>query len=49
MSDAFTVLLREADEQFARASENCATGCSAPVAVVEPEPLCAECAREMHQ
>jgi len=49
MSDAFTVLLREANEQFARAFAFCATGCSAPVAVTEPEPLCAECAREMHQ
>lgn len=25
----------------------CASGCTAPVAVVEPEPLCEQCAREM--
>lgn len=47
MSDAFTVLLREADEQFARAVDWCASGCTAAVAVVEPEPLCAECAARM--
>ena len=47
MNDPYTELLREADEQFARAVDFCASGCSTPVVANEPEPLCAECAKEM--
>lgn len=49
MTDVFTAPLREADASYAQASENCTSGCTAPVVTQKPEPLCAECAREMHQ
>lgn len=47
MSDAFTAFLREADEQFARAVDFCASGCTTAVVTTEPEPLCAKCAARM--
>lgn len=47
MTDLFTVLLREADEQFARAVDFCASGCTTAVVTTEPEPLCAKCAARM--
>lgn len=40
-------VLRAADERHAQAVDFCASGCSAPVTVTEPEPLCAECAARM--
>lgn len=43
MTDVFTAPLREADEQFARAADFCASGCTAPVVATEPEPLCERC------
>lgn len=54
--DHHSLVLRIADRRAAEraAAErrlaqrgHCATGCTAPVAVVEPEPLCEQCAREM--
>jgi len=47
MNDPFTVLLREADEQLARAVDFCSSGCTAPTVTAEPEPLCAECVARM--
>ena len=47
--DHASLLLAIADRRAAEREryDLCASGCTAPVVVTEPEPLCASCARRM--